>query len=75
MERVDRMDGVVGVSRVAMTVLLFCFIQVRFELKPRGGAGINHLLNKHFSLMFTSRSQDHNFAAFRTSSVFKKSRL
>ena len=48
MERVDRMDGVVGVSRVAMTSLLLCFIQVRFEFKPGGFAAINEGLNKHF---------------------------
>ena len=51
----DRMDGVVGVSRVAMTSLLLCFIQVRFELKPGGVAGINQGLNKHSSLLFTSK--------------------
>ena len=65
MERVDRMDGVVGVSRVAMTSLLLCFIQVRFELKPGGVAGISQGLNKHFSLLFTSRLD--SFCSFRLS--------
>ena len=55
MDRVDRMDGVVGVSRVAMTSLLLCFIQVRFEFKPGGVAAINEGLNKHSSLLFASR--------------------
>ena len=31
MDRVDRMDGVVGVSRVAMNLMPLCFVKLRFD--------------------------------------------